>query len=384
MIRKLQLGMLSEKWLNTDKIVIYGLGVMARKCIDMLMEDFHIPYIIDNAPEKSGTFYKGIPVISQEEAKRRNEWYPMVVIATINVYNSISETLAKDGFVENEDYCLLDLFVAEWYWHNRKQVHLVEVHTTITTRCTLKCRNCNMFMPYFNNHAEISLEAFRQDIDALFHVADKVFSIGLLGGEPFLNDQLADMIGYLSERYGDRIGEITVITNGTILPDEKLLQALKSCNVRVHVSDYTSAVPYEKRLEEFEQAMIDAGIEYRINTSLVWSDFGFPEQPFNFADVRTHMMECFPVFRGLNDKKLYFCHVAWSAEKLGKYRLKEGDYFDLLSETIDSEEEKKRFLNYSLGGKEDWHLSFCKVCGGCGPDNTKYVDAGAQVKGKLG
>lgn len=379
MIKELQLGMLNNRWIETKSIVIYGFGVVARKCIGMLSQDFHIPYIIDNAPEKIGTVYNGIPVISQAEALMKEERLPIVIIGTIGVYKSISEMLSKAGLKEYEDYCLLDLFVAEWYWHNRKQVHLVEVHTTITTRCTLKCKNCNMFMPYYKNHVDITLENFKEDMDNLFRVADRIFSVGILGGEPIINKQLPEMILYLQENYGDRIGEISVITNGTILPDDRLIDVFKRCNVRVHISDYTSTVPYEKRLREFESIMADNDIEYRTNSSLVWCDFGFPDNSFNFNNVRNHMMECFPIFRGINDSKLYFCHVAWSAEKCGMYTLQEEDYFDIKKIDKFNEEQVKEFINYSLGGNEKWSLSLCKLCGGCGVDNKKYVKAGLQA-----
>lgn len=108
-----------------------------------------------------------------------------MIIGTIGVYKSISNMLVEAGCIENEDFCLVDLFVAEWYWHNRRQVHLVEVHTTITTKCTLKCQNCNMFMPYYERQTESSFDDFKRDMDDLFRVADKLFSIGILGGSRY-------------------------------------------------------------------------------------------------------------------------------------------------------------------------------------------------------
>lgn len=381
-IIEMQLGKLSEKWLCTSEIIIYGFGVIAAKCVDMLAADFSIPYIIDNSPEKNGTFYNGIPIISQKEALKQEELPPIVVIGTVGVYHSISAMLTADGFVENEDYCLLDLFVAEWYWYNKKQVHLVEVHTTITTKCTLKCKNCNMFMPYFKHHMVNDLATFRQDIDQLFRVVDRVFSIGILGGEPLLNPELADMIMYLNSVYGERIGEISLITNGTLLPDQILISALRECNVQVHISDYTATVPYYDKLEKFKNILIENHIKYRINSSLVWCDFGFPESCFEFQDIRKHMMTCFPVFRGVNDGRLYFCHVAWSAEKCGLYHLNEQDFYDLASIDKENENQVIQLLNYSLGGSKSWALSFCKICGGCGSDNTQYVPVGQQINAK--
>ncbi len=384
MIKQLQLGMLGEKWLNAKSIAIYGFGVVAKKCVNMLTEDFEIPYIIDNDMKKAGTTYNGIPIIPQDELLKKEKKIPIVIIGTIGVYKSISDMLTNAGMKEYEDYCLLDLFVAEWYWHNRKQVHLVEVHTTITTRCTLKCKNCNMFMPYYKNNIDISLENFKEDMDTLFNVADRIFSIGILGGEPLLNKELSDMILYLQETYGNRIGEISIITNGTILPDDKLIEVLKKCNVKVHISNYTSTVPYNKRLEEFEEVMRANEIEYRVNSSLVWCDFGFPDNSFNFSDVRKHMMECFPIFRGINDKKIYFCHVAWSAEKCGLYKLNENDYYDMTKIDKNNYEQIEEFINYSLGGDESFSLSFCKLCGGCGIDNKMYVKAGLQAETENG
>lgn len=143
-----------------------------------------------------------------------------------------------------------------------------------------------MFMPYYNNHIDITLENFKEDMDNLFSVEDRIFSVGILGGEPIINKQLPEIILYLQENYGDRIGEIFVITNGTILPDNS----------------------------------------------------------FNFNNVRNHMMECFPIFRGINDSKLYFCHVAWSAEKCGMYTLQEEDYFDIKKIDKFNEEQVKEFI----------------------------------------
>ena len=59
-------------------------------------------------------------------------------------------------------------------------------------------------------------------MNALFAVADRVFSIGILGGEPIINKNLAKMINFLDENNGNRIGEISLITNATIMPNEEL------------------------------------------------------------------------------------------------------------------------------------------------------------------
>lgn len=177
---------------------------MALKSIDMLMKDFEIPFIIDNDSNKAGESYNGIPIITLEEARDKIENYKIVISSTYGVYKTIAEILEKLGLKENENYCILDVFVAEWYWYNKKDVHLMEVHTTITEKCTFNCKNCNMFMPYFQEPKHIARKEIINDIDDFFKIVDKVIAFKLLGGEPFLHSQLDEILEYICDNYDDR------------------------------------------------------------------------------------------------------------------------------------------------------------------------------------
>ena len=80
-------------------------------------------------------------------------------------------------------------------------------------------------------------------------------------------------------------------------------------NVRVHISDYSKAVPYAEKQAQVVRALMDSGVDYRVNESLVWTDFGFPDHPWRLSkeQAAAHMQSCAPVFRGLNSGRLYFC-----------------------------------------------------------------------------
>ena len=93
-----------------------------------------------------------------------------------------------------------------------------------------------------------------------------------------------------------------------------------------------------------------------------------------------HMKSCSPLFHGINDKKFYYCHVIWSADKAGIYTAPESDYIDLTELEPDNEADKKKVWRYALGDCERGFLGFCMVCGGCGEDNDKAVVAGIQSK----
>ena len=56
---------------------------------------------------------------------------------------------------------------------------------------------------------------------------DYIVAYEILGGEPLINGELADMIRQIGDRYGNRIGNIGIITNGTLLPDEQLIEISK-------------------------------------------------------------------------------------------------------------------------------------------------------------
>lgn len=116
----------------------------------------------------------------------------------------------------------------------------MEVHSTITSRCTLKCKHCNMFMPYYKEHVDYTAKDILEDLELLFRHVDYIVSYEILGGEPLINGELADMIRQIGDRYGNRIGNIGIITNGTLLPDEQLIEISK--NIMLNMISVTTQI----------------------------------------------------------------------------------------------------------------------------------------------
>jgi len=92
------------------------------------------------------------------------------------------------------------------------------------------------------------------------------------------------------------------------------------------------------------------------------------------------MLNCGPVFHGLNDKKLYFCHVSWSAEKCGLIQLDNDEFISLEDVDERDDEERKKIAEYSLGFWKKGYLDMCHICGGCGVDNEHLISAGIQTE----
>lgn len=371
---------LEDDWKEVRDILVFGWGNVGKKCIDKLMMDFHVVQIIDNEEEKQGE-YNGIKIAGLDSTLEIVKKYKVIVMTNGKVYSQIREELQDIGLKEYRDFCSIELFISEWYWKYRNQNCILEIHTAVTMRCTLKCKNCNMFVPYYKERIDYSFEEIKRDYDLLFQFVDYVFCIELLGGEPLLNRDLNRIILYLSERYGDRIGTIGIVTNGSVVPDDELAIALSNDKVIIYISDYTAAVSYGERFEEVVNAYKDKNLRYEIRQTILWKDFGIPcrQGEYRSESVREHMLTCAPMFHGLNDKKYYFCHVAWSAEKAGFYRLEESDFIDLGRLDAGCDMDKRRLAAHSMGENiGQGHVSLCRICGGCGRDNPIEVRAGEQ------
>lgn len=373
---------LTNDWKNISKIVIYGFGKVANDNIQFFKNNFDIVCIVDGDKKKCDIKFKDIPVKHISEAKEELNNYKIIIMTANRNAILVGKDLEQLGLKAGKNYCSMEQFLTEWFWKYKKKVCLMEVHSTITSRCTLRCKHCNMFMPYYKEQIDYTTQNIINDLELLFKHVDYIVSYKLLGGEPFINRELVNMIEQIGEKYGNRIGNIGVITNGTIIPDDKLMYVCKKYNVKIDFSDYTDVVDYKNKFDSAVKKVQEAGVRYTVNRSLRWCDFGFPvnNKMCSFEEVRNHMLSCGPIFHGLNDGKYYYCHVSWSADKANLLKTVPDDYIDLkqLDNNISA---KEIILEHSKGNMAKGFIKLCKVCGGCGNDNTDFVRAAEQVNG---
>ena len=270
------LNRLNESWNNITDLVIYGFGRTAERNIDRISQDFNIVGIVDNG--KCGMEYHGTHVMKQEEAVEILNKYKIVVVTSSVAYLSIKNNLEKLGLAEYNNFCRLDLFMAEWYWKNKRQIFLSQTFSPVTSRCTFKCRYCNLFMPYYDeeHHYMKTVEDILSDFELYFKMVDYLAAWSILGGEPLLNKNLADIIEAVYRNHGDRIGYIQIISNGSIVPDNHLLETVKRCHVNMRLSDYTHVIAYNKKLNEVKEVLEKNGIPYSMSVYTEWADLGLP------------------------------------------------------------------------------------------------------------
>ena len=321
-----------------------------------------IKAIVDKDRNKQGKELLRVPIISPEELKMSEG---KVIICT-EAYQEVSKYLKELGFQENVDYIDYKRFATIYDWYAEGKVYINRVDISVTNRCTLNCEGCNMLMSYYCNPQDRKLEEIKRDLDAFFEWVDTVEDMNLLGGEPLLYPQLVEVLQYIQDNFRDKIVDIYIFTNGMCSLSEELLDISKKMEVIYDVSDYTHGLPQlEPRLEKFQKILSQHQIRFVRKKMDFWLDFGFEtadhsEEPEEQKIAFFH--RCGAPFRGLRNRKFYFCHLEASAIELGEWKEQEGDTF--LLEPYDADK-RIELLEFNLGYSKRGYPSICMRCDGC-------------------
>lgn len=148
---------------------------------------------------------------------------------------------------------------------------IVHLDVVITECCTLKCRDCSNLMQYYQKPENLDEDEVITSLKRLFR-SMRVSQLKILGGEPFVcQKKLISLLDYLKEE-SDRYDRIDIITNGTIVPSEECLQALKDTpKLNVVFSNYGEL---SSKMKEFSDICRAAGIRHEVIDDEFWWDFG--------------------------------------------------------------------------------------------------------------
>ncbi|MCL2531815.1 MAG: radical SAM protein [Oscillospiraceae bacterium] len=163
------------------------------------------------------------------------------------------------------------------------RVVLPRVTMPTTTLCTLHCDKCVGHIPDLTNRRHFSAEEIISNMQALFARVDYIYSTIFTGGELFLHPQL-DEILWACASIG-KTDEISVQSNATVMPNAKVLDALKETNTAVKITQYSPTL--QPRVEEFKQLLQAHSIRYTHESAQYWADMGaFGQQQPGDAEKR--------------------------------------------------------------------------------------------------
>ena len=368
-----------KKWRLDDQYFVWGTSTIGDSFSRKFEKIININAYIDNNEKRQSELFHNKKIYSLSEVKDLIGENKIIVAS--GAYTEIRDQLEKAGFKEKKDFCDSRIFEGVYFIQKENKVYLYRTDISITPRCNLRCKNCNMFMPYYKNPCHRSFEDVKQDIDTYFKWVDNLHIFNILGGEPFLHPDIYKIIEYVCKNYYEKIEKIELFSNGTVRLKEELLLLLKKYNISIQISDYSNKIEaLKQKIQLFIKDLEKYDVKYRRNINNEWLNFGIPSMIRN-NKTDEKMIEffdkCRADFRGISNGKFYFCHLNASAVNANLYKEDKDDYFDMREFNKDR---KVEFLEYDLGYNTKGYLEYCRHCNGCFSVNNIYVDAAKQLK----
>ncbi|WP_044936434.1 radical SAM protein [Pseudobutyrivibrio sp. LB2011] len=356
------------------KVAIFGCGKLGEELYPVLIRYDLFGGFIDNDKGKQESGYLGEKVDSLEDFLKKESRPYIVITATKQNTKAIDQQLEKNGLKAEQDFTDWEHFLKHIlplisYFRNEKIfVNLAQI--CVTERCTLRCEACAHACNKVSREAEdMSFESIKKSADSFFKNVDIVKEFVLIGGEPFLYKDLSNAIEYIGENYREKIIMFSITTNGTITPDDAVIDLIKKYNVTVRISDYSYTLPnlkknYEKILDKLrgiKTVVLDTSKDQ-------WFDYGFFEvdNGQNEEVLRKIFKTCNTPCREIRENKYYYCVMARSVSENSGKTIGLDEYLDM-----DTVQDKEDVLAFELGLVENGYLSMCRYCRGA--EAEKYL-----------
>lgn len=263
-----------------------------------------------------------------------------------------------------------------------KKIDLQSTSIMVTEYCSLNCKLCLAFVPYYTKREHLSVENAKVLFKNFFETVHSVDKLSITGGEPLVNMEIEDILFELL-KYEKQINkEIIFITNGTIILSETLISIFKSNKkFKIIVNHYGSIS---------SKAYINKEI---LEKNMINHIFYTEENRYGWIDCRDHRLKHLSIEERerqaskcvfwvgkkyvINRGKMYTCtRCAYRIqEKLIPYS--ENDYIDFYNDNIEIRNQKlQNFLTsrYSVS---------CAYCEGLTDSTPKYMAAEQLPKERM-
>lgn len=253
---------------------------------------------------------------------------------------------------------------------------LPRVVLSVGNFCSLKCKECSQMEPYKKNHNWENINLITKELDTLFSVVDVCLCIDVIGGEPFLYNELPLVIEYLLKE--NKVKRIEITTNGTVPISDSLLKTLledKNKKIVVKLSNYGV---FSKKISEIVTICKNNNIQYEILEMKEWYGFGNSKvldgcERKSPREARYQYYWCDDNFfcKMIKNGKIYMCGRASGFDDLGIALVEGKDYL-----TLDASINYDSVLDFWK--RESAHV--CQYCGDYCTDKMKIVNIAEQLR----
>ncbi|WP_027630243.1 radical SAM protein [Ruminiclostridium cellobioparum] len=363
-------------------LVLWGagkVGGVAAHCLKKQGIEFMA--FCDIARDKWGTTFCDHKIISPEELKRNHQ--DAVIIITSSFHNSIEEELRKYGFTKVFDctslFMMIDFSSYNFWMEIDYAVRVIEqylaavleqkannqvidqIFLNITTKCSLRCKHCSTIIPYISSPCHYNSQKILGDVTRILDALGHIRVVDFYGGEPLLHPDLPYMIKSLSEE--KRIDRIYAITNGTIIPNDDLIEAMKAeKRFSMRISHYGAL---STKVDTIKNILDKNCIKYEVTNYTYWDEgpkFGYLDSTEEeLVSKFKHCTACNVLM--IQNGKISLCSPGSVMNNMNVVSDTPSDYVDL-SDNESAEELRDRILNFRARSKTGEYFKFCKYCFG--------------------
>lgn len=363
------------------KIALFGVTDLMSLRINEMKRFGTVDVIYDNDESKQGSIVNGILVCSPKKIGQHKE---IVVIATEYMIsaNQISQQLENIGLEKNKNYFFYKDFLIHMGGRSENQeIVIPQIDLVITNVCSLQCANCALYINHQKEKYQRNICEIIEDLESLFHSINHLSLLNIIGGEPLLYNQIDELLNYIGKNYIEKIGQIVIITNGTIIPSKRTLEICSKYDISFSISDYSETIHYKVKIQRLCNILKEYHIAHKSEPLKQWSDLGNPYKSRNRDEKQLQSLytDCNTRCKCLFDNKIFLCTSEASMVMAKMHIPDKEDYIDLkeLAE-MNQEEKSELIINLYSGEKTRGYLSFCQYCDGYGEQNKNIIKPAIQ------
>ena len=241
-----------------------------------------------------------------------------------------------------------------------KKFEMPYLEVMVTTRCNLSCVGCANLIPQCKPQFHVDKNIIFASLDRLLHNVDRIYHFKINGGEALLHPQLYDILMYVGKcnQPKKKFYSLRLTTNGTIIPTEQILNAIKQVGIVVQISDY-----HLDSAKKLMQVLDEHKIPYRFFRDQTWNDMGgFEKRPRNCRSMCS-VSKCVVLL----ENKIYICPRAAIMDRLD---IAQGDCVEVF-------QSKKMFQKNMIDLYNNQNINACWYCDG-DTEFSHKIPAGIQ------
>ncbi len=383
-----------------DKIILWGAGKLGSLMAYAIEKrGFKIEAFVDSAKSKQGKLYCAHPVLSPQELYSQHVDSTVIVSCTFPIVykdllnnGKIKRVFDPHAFLMEVDFndyigefteefaCrMIENALRNYALYYGKGPLIERLLLMITDKCSLNCINCDGYIPFHKAPQTDTVEMIIQSYEKVIDVCGEIETIDILGGEPLVHPDISQIVEYFVK--DDRCGRVIIISNGTIVPDNKLTYALKSSKCTLRISDYGM---YSRKKQEIVKLCIKENIRYEITNYQYWDKIPLIQETNESAEELDAKFDaCTTNTFYIKHGKIFHCTFVAGLSGLGENLIPdfEKNYVDLLQEDSGL---RLKIAAFARQLHERKHLDACKYCPGghCIQFEDKQPVA-EQANGKL-